>query len=170
MKKLTLLISILFFTGLLFTSCGPDKKRAVDYNDNIVIEQINIVNNMQFLFDTFEEYDSLEMEKAYAKLLKSIEEALFKAKNLEPFDNDETFKNHAIDLFSEYKNVTENEYRKMIDILLLPDSLYDDQQIAIWDSLNKAGMEKLNNALEKFNDYQKVFAEKYDISISDSVQ
>ena len=169
MLKRTCIFSVLFlFTIFFLLSCGPDKKAAVDYNDQIIIEQIKIAEDLKFLFDTFEEFDSTDMSNAYQKLSKTISLALDKADNLEVFDNNSDFKNHAIRLFTSYKTVTDNEYKSMIDILNLPDSVYDDSKIAEWDSLNQEAMNKLNKALKEFNDYQKVFAKNYGINLNDS--
>jgi hypothetical protein len=164
---------ILFLFGSLIiflNSCGPSPKEAVDYNDSVILEQIAIVDAIDALDASFEEYIPEEMDQALANAIKTTEHAIDAIKAKENFDGSDEFKNNALDLFKLYKDVLENEFQSMVDIYKLPDDEYTDTESERWEVLYNQAYEKMINALESFNDYQKEFSKKYQFSLEDKAE
>lgn len=158
---------LLFFTGLLLISCSPTTEEAVSYNDSMIDEQFKIT----LLFDSLNYcLDSNISEKLLPfknKLIKQIEESTIKINKAKAFDKTDEYKININKLFDVYKDVVTNEYNQIINIYLLPDSLYtieDEKKLNnFWDNAYK----KVQNQLKEFNKFQEEFSKKYNFKLEE---
>jgi hypothetical protein len=165
MKKLFLGmgVAVLF----LLTACGPTTDQAVAYNDQLIAEQIKIVDKLNALDQSLEDYESGLFAQAHADLLTQIEASTKVVTAAEDFDGKADYKTELLALFTAYKSAAEGEYKQMVDIYQLPDSLYTKDDENRFNELWAASNEKINGAMDKFNVFQESFATKWNFALVD---
>lgn len=176
MKNHKYKMSVVFFSfkALIFLvvntlvaySCGNTKKQAVEFNNKIVDSQSVIVKKMLDLSSDEATNDTSIMEQKRLELISTIDQSIQVVKNIKPFRYGEEFQNAALQLFNFYKQVANNEYREIIEILKKENINADDQERlkAINDKISKE--EKVLD--EKFMNKQREFATKYGFSLVDN--
>ena len=146
MQSLTVftLLILLFLTGCSSTP----KMSATEYNDFIVKEQQLIVNEMrQFNNDDGSNLEHIEQKRL--KIVTQCDSSLFKIEQLEDFDGKTSLKNAALELFTFYKTVCDNEYQEMIAIMNKSLITKEDiEKLKLSQEKNKQQEIKLDKQLE----------------------
>lgn len=161
--KLTLIIISIFF----FTSCSDISENAIKYNDQIINQQQKIVFLFNKLDSSFADTINHSYKMIHQELLKEIENQIKSIDSIPSFDNKNLFKQEYKTLLTVYHDVVKNDYSKMIDLYLLPDSLYTQNIKDDFLQTNKIANEKLQQALNKFIEFQKQFATEYKFNLQD---
>jgi len=165
MKTIFLLFIL---SALALSSCTPTTNDAVKYNDSMIDEQIKIVK----LFDSLEKcLDSNltgQLLPVHKKLLKQIETSTEIINKVEDFDKSNDYKRNIKTLFEVYKDVAESEYNKIIEIYLLPDTLYTKEIEQKFNSYYESAYNKIKTQMEKFDKFQKGFSKKYGFELVDN--
>lgn len=145
---------------------------AKTYNDQIINYQAPVIEKMLALSKAIESTDSAAMYTKLGELDKQIDVSMKGLNDMKPFEGGEQLKTAMMDAFSFYKNITNNEYKRIIEILTQPaDSMSvedyaeltkmgDDitkQEVAIDDKVAKAQSEfaKANHIELTDNELQK---------------
>jgi hypothetical protein len=165
MKKTiyTLFITIIM---MVFSSCGPTKEEAIDYNDKIINEQVYIIDKIDKLFDALKNYKDFNgMDKSYTEALRQVETGTAIVGKLDKFGGNTEFRDEALKLFRTYKSVLENELKNMITISKLPDEMYTTGAEDEFNKLSDVSFKKMDVGLKEFNTIQKAFANKYKFEI-----
>lgn len=165
-------LSIFGIIAVIFLFAACKKQSPKQYNDEIITEQLKIVQKIKALSNAINDYNILpadvaieNMNKAYDSLIFQIDTSTKFVKAMKPFKKDETLKNAALDLFNSYRDVTENNYKKVIELYKLPTNLFTEKESKELDSLKNDASEKINNAFEKFYKVQKKFADDNNLQL-----
>ncbi len=158
MRYLTFLA---FFSILLF-SCKPSAKEALRYSDTISSENNKISKKYNKLIDSYNDYVPAEMDKAYADVKEQIEQSLAVVGKLEDFGGDSTFKKGAISLFESYSSILNNEHKRIIELLKLPEDEYQTDEIKEYKRLIETSNSKLDSEIKKLHKIQKEFVKPYE--------
>lgn len=169
MTKIKSLLLVIV-SAMAISSCsmmGPSTDEAVTYNDNIIRKQISIIEKIDALDASFDDFVPEEMDAALEAAIKETEDAIEFLKGLEEFDGSFEFRDNSMRLFKSYLDVLEGEFTEMVAIYKLPSEEYTEVEQDKWGELYDATYDKMSAALEDFNDYQATFAVKYNFIVVD---
>jgi len=146
-------------------SCASRAERAADYNDRIVGTQRSIVDALVVMDSTFSDTNITKewVDLNYADLQARVKRAILALDSIGPFQEDPSLQLSAKELFRSYEALVDFEYKKLVEIKLLPDVSVD---MAIVDS-NLAVQERIftksKTAQERFYKAQEEFGKKYNL-------
>ncbi len=155
----------LILSNLLLISCSPSKEEAIKYNDSMIEEQLKIVSLFDSLNYCLDSNISQQLLPIQKKLSNQIEESLKKINKIEEFDKNSNYKKNIEALFNVYKDITNNEYYKIINIYILPDSLYSNEEEVKLNIFWNEAFKKVQNQLVEFNKVQVDFSKKYNFKL-----
>lgn len=150
---------------ILLASCMNKAKEAAEYNDHIIDYQDQII----LAFDRLDSVlkDSLAEEQqidyTFIKLQETVKHGLLVIDSIGPFKRDPIYQKATRDLFATYDQIVEDDYRKFIQFLTLPDSLYTQQHQDSAVMLRDRIRENFDLATNKFIVAQEMFGKKYNI-------
>ena len=150
---------------LFFFACAPSIEEAMKYNDEITNQQTQISEKIEILNDTYDNYIAEEMNAAHKTAIKQVNESTKALKKLKAFENDTVFIKAALKLFDVYKNVLEEEHKRIIELLIMPDDRYGKDEVKEFETIRNQSIEKIDNEVEKLVKAQQVFAKKYKFEI-----
>jgi len=137
--------------------------KAVHYNDQI-IEQLILVNaKFSILMNSYDKYVPEEMDSAFSSASKQLDSAIVYIAKLKGFKKDAYFKEGSMVFLNSYKEVLDNEHKKMIELYKLPDDEYGSEEVEKLKKLRNQSNIKIDKAFEDVFVVQKKFAKKYQI-------
>lgn len=149
--------------GISLNSCQNEPYTALSYHDSLVTEQVKISQAISELNAALETFYEEDMNKAYALLGKQLEKSNQKLSSMPPFKGDEVFLNATKILVDEHSKLHAVEYKQSIDLLLLPDSLFlDEQELKVNELLKKIDA-KLEKIISDYSKAEQNFSQKYDL-------
>jgi hypothetical protein len=166
MKKKIGVLAVLII-GVLLNSTdlkAQSTDEAIAYNDKMIAVQSVVDQSLVELIDAIDSFDPEFMKLQKAETLKKIDEGIKKVSKMEKFDGT-AFKKEMKKLLVMYKEITNNELTKVVEILSTGKEMTD----ADWDrydALYASALEKYNAAFDKFNAFQAEFGEKFGFSIN----
>jgi len=169
MKKIFGFIPVILLL-LFIQACN--KESAEDYNNKIVLQQKGIVEEIDNLKKSIDDYNVLpasdaitNMDNAYNSTVFKIDSAIAFLETVEPYKNDESLLEAAKVFFTTYKQIVEDDYKQIIELYKLPDKMFtqDDQQ-KLDDLINSTKVE-LDESFEKFLKVQQEFSKEYDLNL-----
>jgi len=146
-------------------SCASKSERAADYNDRIVGTQKSIVDALVVMDSTFSDTNATKewVDLNFADLQARVKRAILALDSIGPFQEDPSLQLSAKELFRSYETLVDFEYKKLVEIKLLPDQSVD---MAIVDS-NLVVQERIfmqsKIAQERFYKAQEEFGKKYNL-------
>ena len=153
------------FIALFAQACTSPAERAAGYNDRIIGEQKAIVDDLAFMDSTFSDTNATKewVGLNYANLQAQVKRSILALDSIGPFQTDPSLQLSAKELFRTYEALVDFEYKKLVEIKLLPAESVD---IAIVDS-NLAIQDRISIqsriAQERFYKAQEEFGKKYNI-------
>ncbi|MGQ9847029.1 MAG: LIC11966 family surface protein [Bacteroidales bacterium] len=159
--------TIIIISAFLLFACTNISENAIKYNDQIINLQHKIVRLFNKLDSSFADTINHSFKIIHQELLQEIESQLKSIDSIPNFDNKDRFKQEYKTLLTVYYDVVKNDYSKMINLYLLPDSLYTQNVKDDFLQTNKIANEKLQHALNKFIEAQKQFAIEYKFNLQD---
>ena len=163
--KIIRFISLGILLSFLF-ACAPSTEQAMKYNDKLTEQQTLISKKIEDLNDTYDNYIAEEMNAAHKAALEQLEKSTKIIKKLKPFDEDKVFKKTALELFTVYKSVLENEHKRIIELLVLPDDKYKKEEVKEFETVRNSSIEKIDVEVDKLVKAQEAFAKKYKFEIT----
>jgi hypothetical protein len=166
MKKTFGIFAVLLI-GALLNSTGlkaQSTDEAIAYNDKMIAIQSGVDQSIVDFIDAIDSFDPEFMKLQKVETLKKIDEGIKKVSKMEKFDGT-AFKKEMKKLLVMYKEITNNELTKVVEILSTGKEMTDadwDQ----YDALYESALLKYNAAFDKFNAFQAEFGDKFDFSIS----
>lgn len=156
---------ILTVLSIFFISCNNTTNEAIKYNDLIISKQQKIVTLFNKLDSSFVDTINKTYIQNYETLKKEIEQQLSFIDSLHPFNGSNSFKDEYKLLLESYNEALKNEYQKMIEWNALPNDQFT-QEVSnkfyqTYNNVNK----KIENAINRFIDFQKSFAEEYKFNL-----
>ncbi len=162
MNRNLLLLSILM---IAFASCSSRAEKAAGYNDRIVEHQKAIVDALVLMDSTFNDTNATAevVGYHYASLQAKAKHAILGLDSIGSFEEDPSLQLSARDLFRSYEQLIDFDYKKLVEIKLLP---AESVNVAIVDS-NFAVQERIfmqsKIAQERFYKAQEEFGKKYNL-------
>lgn len=150
---------------MIVSSCMSRAEKAADYNDRIIGEQKEIINALVVMDSTFGDTNATRevVGLNYANLQASVKKAILGLDSIGPFQQDPSLQLSAKELFRSYEQLIDFDYKKLVEIKLLPAESVD---VAIVDS-NFAVQERIfmqsKVAQERFYKAQEEFGKKYNL-------
>jgi hypothetical protein len=151
--------------ALTLVACASRSERAADYNDRIVSTQKSIVDALVIMDSTFSDTNATKewVDLNYANLQARVKRSILSLDSIGPFQEDPSLQLSAKELFRSYEALVDVEYKKLVEIKLLPAVSVD---VAIVDS-NLAMQERIfmqsKIAQERFYKAQEEFGKKYNL-------
>ncbi len=148
------------------------KQSPSEYNDKIIKEQIAIVDKLDKMRKALDDYNLLpedkafqNMDAAYDSLIFQIDSSIARVKKMGSFQDDSTLQQAALKLFNEYKNITEKNYKRVIELYKIPDKMFTQEDRKEMDSLIADINSRTQKAYEEFIKVQKEFAKKNNLEL-----
>lgn len=157
-------VIIMVFTSYSLDLIAQSTTDAINYNDKMIAIQSDVDQSLVELIDAIDSFDSEFMKLQKVETLKKIDEGIKKVSKMEKFDGT-AFKKEMKKMLLMYKEITNNELTKVIELLSTGKEISDadwDQ----YDALYESALAKYNAAFDKFNVFQAEFGDKFGFSIS----
>ncbi|MFH0865571.1 MAG: hypothetical protein V1904_05225 [Bacteroidota bacterium] len=166
-------INLLLFAAIIMlfiSSCGSksgnssDKlsfSSAVDYNNFIIGQQENIVNKMNELSEAIDAENYTDATTKQEELVKQCKSGIDSVKALDAYNGNTAFRDEAVTLFNFYKEISEKEYKEMLDILKKENIAETD--IQRMEEIRQDISKRENERDEAFGKAQKTFYKENDI-------
>lgn len=161
------ILSLIIISILFLSACSNQPEKAIKYNDQIINQQQKIVFLFNKLDSSFADTINHSFKVIHQELMQEIDNQLKFIDSFPDFEGKNQFKQEYKILLTVYQDVVKNDYAKMIDLYTLPDSLYTQNVKNDFLQTNKIANNKLQQALNKFIEVQKQFAEEYKFNLQD---
>lgn len=144
MKKSYTLMAIAF--GLIVVSCGPSKKDAKKYNDDIVSIQEKLTPVHEAFIDQLDGHNIDSMKLTHINFVNCTKASLEECEKIKALDGDHEFSHAVIEYFKAVKGLAEQEGTSMVEILSKDSTQMTEQDII-----------QVNQLIDKFNHgYEKI--------------
>ena len=166
---LPLLIVWGFVAGL--SSCSSQSEiTPIAYNDSLVVQQIAVVDASSKLQEVLDTYVKADMQTMLGRLQGQINLSLAKSEAMGAYRDDATFKDATVNFIRTYQELAQDEYRRAVQILSKPDSVYTPEDEAsvekIYTEINKVTAD----ATAEYEKAQQEFATKHEIKCQPEVK
>lgn len=164
-KKLPLYSAFaLFFLALalvISSGCDSRAEQAAAYNDRVVALQSDLINRFNALDSALNSMDAQEAERIRLELLSQVSVHISALDSLGSFEEDPELLEATKSLFSTYTRLVSDDYKRFIDLLALPDTLFttDAQEEAF--KLEDRLISQVDSAHEVFRQQQQAFGARY---------
>jgi len=163
MKHLILSITVGMFV-LAGCNSGP-KMTPIEYNDAIIGEQTKISKVMIDMANHFGD-DLSKSETLRQDLVKQCEASIKAVKELPEYKGNTKFRDAGAALFTFYKEISEKEYKEMIDILKKTQiEVADIERLTVLEKDIASRETPLDDA---FQSAQQEFAKEHDLSLREN--
>jgi seryl-tRNA synthetase len=153
MKRMKYKIVVFTFLLLALVGCKNRAERAAEYNDSIIVYQKNIISALENMDSTFRDTNCTAegVGQAYFKLQSQVKTSIVAL--------------DSIDLFRQYEDLVDKDYKKLLEIKLLPAS---SVSVGVSDT-NNAVQLRIHHltkmSQEKFLVVQSEFGKKYHLEL-----
>lgn len=149
-----------FILFLFFASRGvfANSNEAVAYNDKIITEQNKIS-------ETLLTFSGNPNEFSLSNITTQVDKSLDVLKGMKAFDGNKDFLISAKALFKFYKNISENEYKKILYFLENKRNYPQEELDKKVDELTKSIAQSEGSLDASFQYNQRKFAEKYGFAL-----
>ena len=142
----------------------PTPNEAVTYNDKVVDIHTKAITSLDEITSAFDK-SAADMQNAHKSALGKATKALEDLKKLGPLEAENTaFYDAAVKYLTMHKNVLENEYKAMVDVLSKEEPA-DDDFTAVENKMKEAE-DKYAKGDEEFEKAQITFAKEYGFQIA----
>ncbi len=166
MKKILQFTAIAI--SLFIAACGaPTKEEAIDYNDELVADQKEILALEDNLIGSIVDWKYENAKSDLAVYQSKINEYHTKYEDMKSFDKEDEFRLAMIDLLKALKEQAEGNYPEVIEYIPLSetiDDLEDEPLMQLLDILDEIDLNS-DSANGQFLDAQKKFADKYELQL-----
>lgn len=158
-KKITVLISLLFSTGLMFSSCAdPKDQDAVTYINKLMNLMNNNQTNMLALNATMTSGHYDKAEKVRQDWVNHLNDAIKKAEAMDDFNGNNDLKEAVENGLKEYKEIATDEYKQLIYIRKSGNSTQTQKENKLLNEINKTFQEVGNEVNTANGDFQIQYA------------
>jgi Ni,Fe-hydrogenase I large subunit len=161
MRKL--LFPLTMVIAMFFVACdmAPTTEEAIDFNDEIVADQSDLIDYNQDFIDEYSGDDLDEIEDAMDELNTFLEDKTEEYEAMEAFDEEDIFRKAFLDLLGAFTEISE-DYEKLLE-MWADDDVTLDEIADFEEEINEA----TDDANQTFLDKQKDFAEQYEFTLAD---
>lgn len=111
--KRTAYLSI--FILFILAGCGP-KYTPDEYNKIIIDEQVKIARGMLDMANEFKAFDFDKAENVRSQLVRQCDSSIKIVSALPDYNGNTKLRDAAVALFTYYSDISQNEYKEMVDI------------------------------------------------------
>ena len=148
----------------VLTGCGP-KMTPIEYNDAIINEQTKISKVMIEMANNFSN-DLDKSESLRQKLVTQCDSSINAVKALPDYKGNTSFRDAGAALFTFYKEISEKEYKEMIDILRKENiEMADVERLTTLEKEISSREEPLDAA---FQSAQQAFAKEHNLELKEN--
>lgn len=131
------------------------------YNDGIIDHQVKIIDAIDSLENSFEDYRIDKMKLYRNRLDTEISQGISFLNSVGSYDDDASLIASAKILFETYKQLSDHDYPIIIEVLSMPDSLFSEQdQQRLFDQQTIVN-DKITKAHNDFLVKQKAFGKRH---------
>jgi len=163
----SLLFHIVIFVLLTLTACSGNAERAGSYNDEIIGYQASIVTALDLLDSLLRDTNSTEdrLEYAYANLQSSAKHGILALDSIGPFQKDPSLQLAARDLFRDYEKMIDKDYKKLLEVKLLPEEQITNLIADTTYSIQQRIYSTSKISQSRFIGFQAEFGKKYHLEL-----
>lgn len=161
MKSVIMLFALL----LVMHSKAQTFSSAQEYNDYIVNVQVSIGEKMLAFNDIVgDENSTLEFVISELNtIVKFADDQIAKASKITPFEKNTELKESALALFRFYRQILNEDYRKMVTIFFDPN--LNEESLTEMEAILESISQREAPLDERFQTAQIAFAEKYNLEL-----
>jgi hypothetical protein len=134
----------------------------VEYNDAIIGEQTKIYKIMLRMADYFSK-DLKKADKVRLELVDQCQKSIDFLKKLPAYEGDKDFRDAGVALFTFYKEISEKEYKEIIDIL--KKEQIEPADVEVLRKLEEQITKREKPLDDAFQAAQQAFAKKHNLSL-----
>lgn len=171
MKNLFVLVAIGCALGAGFTSCSSKSEiTPIAYNDSLVTQQIAVVDASAKLQEVLDTYVKADMQTMLGRLQGQINLSLAKSEAMGAFQDDASFKDATVSFIRTYQELSQDEYRRAVQLLSKPDSVYSPEDEALVEKIYAEINKVTADATAEYEKAQQDFATKHEIKFQPEVK
>lgn len=166
-----------FFTlvlGLGFVVISSCTSRTeitpIAYNDSLVVQQIAVVDASAKLQEVLDTYVKADMQTMLGRLQGQINLSLAKSEAMGAFQDDASFKDATVSFIRTYQELSQDEYRRAVQLLSKPDSVYSPEDEALVEKIYAEINKVTADATAEYEKAQQDFATKHEIKFQPEVK
>jgi hypothetical protein len=153
-------------TGM--ASCINRSEQAAAYNDRIITYENKIMQSFDLLDSAFNDssgsFEKLDHE--FLRLHTTIKDSKLAIDSIGPFRHDPNLQNAARQFFASLDHLVDTDYRKLISLVKLNDSLRNLPAIADSENVIRRRIQtEFAGNMSAFIESQKAFSSKYHITL-----
>lgn len=164
MKKI-ILYPLTLLMVLILSQCGPTSQDALEYNDELIEEELLVIDKMDELTNALSTYEPSNIEPAINAAKVQVDNSIKVLEELGGFDGNTEFVDACMDLFKVFKSQLNDEYAEQFEIYKLPLDQYGKVEEDRYNELNTIIDAEYYPVFEKFSKAQEDFAEKWDFDL-----
>jgi len=149
-----------------FISCTEKKVEPKEYFNNVIAQTDSAVTVFNSFIDgsTYFQVDSMNV--AIVKIKKTIDEKAATLANMEDFNEDATLRIAAISFINQLNEVSNSEFKQMVNVCAASENMNEDVKSSKIDSLASVMGLKVNMASKPFLKSQVEFASKNNMKLN----
>jgi len=149
---------------VLLSQCGPTTQDAIDYNDELIAEELLVIDRINDLDNAMATWNPKEIEPALDAAKVQIDKSIKILEGLGGFDGDNSFVDACLELFKVFKSQVNDEYAEQLGIIKIyndtPNS-YTTVEENRYNAINDILDEEYYPVFDKFSVAQEDFADKW---------
>lgn len=157
-----------FLYLLLLASCGSSSEKAIQYNDKLIAIQDSVVPKEEAFMNSLDS-NAEWIQRAHAQLLNQVNLSIAATQRLGAFHGKDEYITTASTFLNTYKNVVENEYRKMMRIASKNIEDISPEDDSLYTQSLKEASGKIMKATEALVSAQKAFAQENKFQLEDRI-
>ena len=180
MKNPKLLLLLFAVTCLAACKGFLNSGDPVKYNDEIISENEKIEEVFTDFFNALEQYEFERAEKLRLKSIEVSDSALYRLKNLGPFNDEDEFRQAAIKYVEVGKKIAETDFIKITNLYKSLSSLEESEEESAYEEYDDV-LESIDRLYEtmnsadsvyfaNFSNAQKNFAQAHNITLLETKQ
>lgn len=154
---------------ILLSQCGPTMQDAIDYNDELIAEETDVIDKINDLDVAMNDWDNpagvkLALDAAKTQLDKSMKAV----ETMGDFDGNSEFINSCLDLFKVFKSQLNDEYQRKYEIIKIYNETpekYTTVEENEYNNLNTQLDDEYYPAFDRFSKAQEDFAAEWGFTL-----
>lgn len=171
MKNLFVFVALGCAFAAGYTSCSSKSEISpIAYNDSLVVQQIAVVEASAKLQEVLDTYVKADMQTMLGRLQGQINLSLAKSEAMGAFQDDASFKDATVSFIRTYQELSQDEYRRAVQLLSKPDSVYSPEDEALVERIYAEINKVTADATTDYEKAQLQFAAKHEIALQPEVK
>lgn len=164
-NKMTIFIKLIAVFVILYNSISAqDSNAALNYNNDMIAIQTSVDDAITIFVNSLDTFDPDLMVKERKNTLKAIKKANKDISAMEDFDGKD-FKNEMKEFVKMYKEIATKELTKIMKLIIKRGENFNESDWDTYDKYYESALQKYDAAFDRFNKFQKEFADKWYFTI-----